>query len=538
MKKILLSLLIIGTCVNYSCKKALLESPAYTLNQQTLFTDAASAQLALNGCYGDLASQGVYGQALFMISEMGSGMGWLKKTGDELSSLNIIASGGGGFVPMLWNGLYQTIGQCNIFIDAAQKSSLSNKANMIAQAKFIRALCYYNLAFIYGGAPIKTAPTTPETTNVAKSTKQQVVDQVVADLVAAEADLNTTQADASVPSKVAANAMLAKVYFLLASADGTGSPNWAIAEQYGNKVFTILNNNIPLESNYASLFDVNNRTSKEAIFKLNYSTLGLNTAFNKGSWAFSPLSSTLKGTHFDVRGASRAFYSYFKKQHTGDPRIDATFFHVSYPNASTGAAITVYPTVTTYVQTGYPFIKKYYDPNQVGQISSKTNYVYRYADFLLLMADVENELGKSGTAVTYLNQVLTRARTSVTPAAAQPLNLTLGAQAPTPALAGQIVDQAFLRQFIFDERLFELFEEGHSFMEARRRGISYLGQITARHNAQADAIAGFSMPANNWTEYLLPTSTDGLTKAMLMPIPPGELNTNTALTIKDQNPGY
>jgi len=526
MKKILLSLLIIGSCVNFSCKNALLENPVYTLNQQTLFTDAASAQLALNGCYAYLSAQGVYGQALFMVSEMGSGIGWMKKTGDELSSLNIIASGGQGSVVQLWDGLYQTIAQCNIFIDAAGKSSLSNKTNLIAQATFIRALCYYNLAFIYGGVPLKIAPPTPATTDVPKSTKQQVINQVVADLLVAEAGLNATESDSSVPSKIAADAMLAKVYFLVASGEGAGSANWAIAKTYGTKVFAALGGTVPLESNYAELFDVNNRTSKESIFKLNYSALGLNQDFNKGSWSFSPVSSTLKGTNFDNKGSSRAFYSYFKTQHPGDPRIAATFFQVNYPNAATGATINVYPTVTTYIQNAYPFFKKYYDPNQVGQISNKTYYVYRYADFLLLMADVENELGNTSTAVTYVNQVLTRARNSVTPAAAQPANVV------------STIDQADLRQFIFDERLFELSEEGHSFMEARRRGTAWLSQITTRNNAQADAIAGFAT-SNNWTEYLLPTLTIGnITKAMLMPIPPSELNTNTALKASDQNPGY
>ena len=501
MKKVLLSLLIIGSCVNFSCKKALLEEPAYTLNEQTLFTDPASAQLALNACYGYLASQGVYGQALINVSELASGMGWMKKTGDELSSLNIIASGGSGFVSLLWNGLYQTIGQCNIFIAAANKSSLANKANLVAQAKFIRAICYYNLVFIYGGVPIKITPATPETTDVPRSTKQQVIDVVVADLVAAEADLKATESDSSVPSKIAANAMLAKVYFLLASSEGQGSANWQVAKQYGTKVFAAFGGKVPLESNYASLFDINNRTSVESIFKLNYSALGLNTSSNKGSWTFSPVSSTLKGINYDNKGSSRAFYSYFKAKHPGDPRMDAAFFHVSYLNATTGAKMLVYPSVITYVQNAYPFFKKYYDPNQTGQISNKTLYVYRYADFLLLMADVENELGNTATAVNYVNIVLTRARNSITPAASQPANVAAS------------FAQADLRQVIFDERLFELSEEGHSFMEARRRGITWLKQITTRNNAQADAIAGFPT-ANNWTEYSLPVTDDGLTKAM------------------------
>ena len=47
-----------------------------------------------------------------------------------------------------------------------------------------------------------------------------------------------------------------------------------------------------------------------------------------------------------------------------------------------------------------------------GRYADNNLYVYRYADFLLLMADVENELGHTDVAIGYVNQVLDRARQS------------------------------------------------------------------------------------------------------------------------------
>ena len=61
-----------------------------------------------------------------------------------------------------------------------------------------------------------------------------------------------------------------------------------------------------------------------------------------------------------------------------------------------------------------------------GRYANNNLYVYRFADFLLLMADVENELGKTGTAVSLVIRVLSRARASVKPASTYPKDLSAG----------------------------------------------------------------------------------------------------------------
>ena len=67
-------------------------------------------------------------------------------------------------------------------------------------------------------------------------------------------------------------------------------------------------------------------------------------------------------------------------------------------------------------QTHWPIIKKYFDRAQVGQNAHKNIIVYRYAEMLLDMADVYNELGNTDKAISLANEVLKRARQSVTDA--------------------------------------------------------------------------------------------------------------------------
>ena len=63
---------------------------------------------------------------------------------------------------------------------------------------------------------------------------------------------------------------------------------------------------------------------------------------------------------------------------------------------------------------------KLYDQKQTGTMAHKNLMVYRYAEMLLLMADVYNELGDTPKAISLANEVLARARKSGTIASAQP----------------------------------------------------------------------------------------------------------------------
>ena len=147
-----------------SCDELLLEDPEFTFNEQTLFSTPESAQLALNACYGYLSGTGMYGQVLNIQAEGCTGISWGRKAPGhrnfEYASLNVLPTN--LILRLFWNGSYKTISECNIFIDIVEKSTLDNREHLVAQAKFLRALTYYNLAFMHGGVPLKIAPpTTP-----------------------------------------------------------------------------------------------------------------------------------------------------------------------------------------------------------------------------------------------------------------------------------------------------------------------------------------------------------------------------------------
>src|SRR5699024_9548795 len=104
---------------------------------------------------------------------------------------------------------------------------------------------------------------------------------------------------------------------------------------------------------------------------------------------------------------------------------------------------------------GWPLWKKQIDFNCQAQQSNNNIILYRYADFLLLMADVYNELDETDRAANLVNEVLRRARTSVSPEASQPVDFP----------SGLSKDQ--MRKKIFYERLFELAAEPEMYFDIR-----------------------------------------------------------------------
>lgn len=553
------------------------ESPKYSVNNTNVFNSTTTTQAALNACYGWLFSWNAYGQAYFELTIGGSGLSWAQTNGsdqDQLASLNVLPSN--GTLGQVWTGMYKAIGECNSFIQNVYGGSLSDaqKNYYAAQARFIRGLCYYNLAGIYGDVPLRITASDVDSVNMSRTPKADVYKQVAADWQFAAQYLpvsdNPDEVAAAVPTRYAAYAYLAKLYWFLGSNDNTpSSPNWALAKVYGDSV---LNANVyALEPKFSNLFIDGTNNSKEIIFKLNVST-SLNGMGSRISWLFAPSNSTT-GISWGRYKCSKGFWDLFKGTYSDDPRLGA-FFATSYKNINNGNISYTYPnisykvsgqtiidsihysllqnptnptvaelnsqnpklvstfTAATGTNEGWPYYNKYTDPTATAQLGNKQILVYRYADFLLLMADVNNELGNNSVAVTLLNKVLTRARTSVTPAATYPKDVD------------NSLSQVQLRDKIFYERLFELAGEPDMFFDTRRRGTEYLNKVLSIYNNDSVSYAfatNTAVSGNNFKDRLLNggnLSGDFLKKSLLLPIPQSELNTNTGITPADQNFGY
>lgn len=102
-----------------------------------------------------------------------------------------------------WNGFYKVVAQTNLVISKIEAMSedlftTGKKEEILGEAYFLRALTYYNIARIWGNAPLTTESIesstqviTPENTliDVPRSTDIEIMDQVLADVSVAVANL-------------------------------------------------------------------------------------------------------------------------------------------------------------------------------------------------------------------------------------------------------------------------------------------------------------------------------------------------------------
>lgn len=222
MKNYTLLILICGLILTTtSCKKFLDLKPLDAYTENTFYTDEKGLQGGLISCYDALQTDSLYGNNLLTLGEIrgdnvtdndpGSGAGVRNQIEvfSETSANNILSG--------TWQGLYKAIYRCNIILDRAPAISMNEttKSQIIGQAKFIRALSYFNLTRLWGDVPlVLKVQKTEEARANSRSASALIYQQIVSDLTDAAAKLPTSWSDAQRgrTTSYAAAGLLGKVY--------------------------------------------------------------------------------------------------------------------------------------------------------------------------------------------------------------------------------------------------------------------------------------------------------------------------------------
>lgn len=511
LKSIFLLVFTVFTLV--SCDDFLDKQPITEYNNGQLFATEEGAETVLNGLYARLAAPGYYGSSWHGLVNPHSGRMFSNQavTADA-TSLNCSTSN--SWLDNLWSSMYKTIEQSNIIIANMENSNLANKDVVLGQAYLIRGIVYFDLVRLFGGVPIKNEPTGLENMNKPKASKTEVYDLIFSDLDKAKLLLPENHSNYRLdrPLKWAACGYKAKAYMQLAGEDGGNPSYWQNAYNEAILVYS----KYGLHPNYGDMFLSTGwvENTNEAIFEIQYDHFG-NIRNSDRIRMYTPSNSAFN-IGFNTFGwvrPNKEIYDQHKNQYPNDPRIAATFLFGSYPKAA-GGTQNIYPTNRTGAN-GFAVIKKWFDNSYNGTTTAKNFTLFRYADLLLMLAEIENELNGPANAYQYVNPVLTRARNSITPAAVQPANWSA-------------MTQTQFRDRIMKERQYELLSEGQDWFDARRRGFTYfLNNTIIPHNTHPTINVGNS-------DYLYPTTE----RAMLLPILNKEIANNNNMSPSDQNPGY
>ena len=269
LKYILLSILAV---VSMACEDQLNLTPVNSLTNTTYYKTADDAKAALSGAYSQLGT--IYRDEIIVTPNVicaDDGIPFLTGNADRrvLWSYAILPTN--TFVGNIWSSAYVGIQRSNIVISRVPEIDMDEplKNRYVAEAKFLRALHYFNLVRFFGGVPLVTTETTSIVgLNVARATADEIYAQIETDLVDAESILpkGYTGTDMGRATQGAAKGLLAKVYLTRAGVSA-GSPYWEKAASKAKEVMD-LGAGYGLWANYSDVFSLANRVGKESIFEI------------------------------------------------------------------------------------------------------------------------------------------------------------------------------------------------------------------------------------------------------------------------------
>ncbi|WP_210463197.1 MULTISPECIES: RagB/SusD family nutrient uptake outer membrane protein [Rufibacter] len=408
----------------------------------------------------------------------------------------------------LWRDSYIGVNRANQVINNVPNIEMDEtlKQRYIGEAKFLRGMFYFHLATIYGNVPLITKVSVvgdlPPT-----ATQAEVFAQIERDLTDAAAVLPATygSADLGRATKGAAYALLAKVYMQQHKYAEAVAPLKWLVEDEGRNIYDLM-------PNYRDNFLVTSENNKESVFEWQFA---LNPAENHDDDTDPRADNLNYGQSLakfmsppgvgwsDVEARRWVVDEFNERTTTGarDPRLAASFLF-DYTDERGPAFTMVYG--QTFAQryganNDRVWFRKFLNDNwkNTEEYNSPNNWRYiRYADVLLMYAEVLNETGNTAKAYQYVDRVRQRA-----------------GLARLSDVKPNLTKEQFLEQ-IKHERLLELSGEGQRWHDLVR-----WGDLTSPTTKQRDPAFNSFTPGQD--EFL--------------PIPQLELDLNPNL---NQNPGY
>ncbi|MDR3713581.1 MAG: RagB/SusD family nutrient uptake outer membrane protein [Puia sp.] len=478
-----------GATVLSSCQK-LSESPQGSLTPGNFYQTQSDAVAAVTAVYSTLTTDvnndfPIYGRNLNLLVDNPSDN---QVYSPSNTNPDVRALGTATYVSTndrvhkIYAQLYWGIDKANIAIDripaipASQFVDPAHSAiNLVREARFIRALYYFDLVRLFGPVPLvlhDAGSISSANTLVSRTSRDSIYAQIVTDLDSAvNLPASYTGANVGRVTSGAAHALLAKVYVQRQDwtdavtelskviTSGTAGLQAATTGNYGYDLFP----------KFSDAFQAATKNGKEHVFsaQFNGTAGGFTSTQNLSSFTWSnsaytsdiPADSTVVEI-FDVTDQRRnaTFYDSLFNQSTGK-QVNWPFFNfLKFVDQSTGFVTAL-------------------QGNQGA--NSKINYtVIRYAEVLLLYAEALNELngGPTADAYTAINIVRARAYNSYTSGG----NYT----DHTYDLSG--LSQSGFRDAVFTERRKEFIQESQRWFDLVRRtdlgpGQYYLQSVLSMH---------------------------------------------------------
>lgn len=206
------------------CSDFLDEKPqGNTGTTENFYKNKEDISYALTAAYADLQTSDMYREAMVLMTDVRSDdLGSFANTGGnagrEYSIKIFTAQSDNQIFRNVWKRTYETIYRCNnviYHIDVVNDDKL--KCQYEAEARFLRALCYFNIVRFWGAAPLILEPlTASQVANCERNSVQSIYEAIEEDLKFASDPNNLAKSfdgnDLGRATSLAAKALLGKVY--------------------------------------------------------------------------------------------------------------------------------------------------------------------------------------------------------------------------------------------------------------------------------------------------------------------------------------
>lgn len=521
-------LLSVHSVLFTACSDYLDVDPTNALMTGTFYKTESQVNFALNGLYGSLKPVAKY---QFCLSEMRSDNVWITADTKQNDYVDIALFNANGLltdatIRTAWADYYTIVASANTLLEKIDDVTFKNegtKTQYKAEARFIRALAYFDLVRFFGNIPLaEHVLSTDEAFRLPQSTAKDIYEQlIVPDLQYAVENLAETALDyqgTAHPERVtnvAAKALLGKVYLTMAGFPLNQTDKKASATELFREVIDYADANGKYWANDMDEWEnmwIHENDNKYFIFEIQYIAekdegnpmVTLSVKANPGNdWCSYNL---ITGTYIYIEKGLQNHYIERGEDNTYlDKRIYGTM------NTRTGTG----EDNESYTPTGNTFFVKFFEnrfkrvdlgySDMDAQIIDRTywpqNYpIIRLEDIMLLYAEC---VGPTSEGYDMINKIRNRAGLS--------------------SLSG-LSDDDFLKA-VDNERRYELAEEGQRWHDLVRHN-TYVETIKSMFDKD-DTTAGGTYRA------LMNRVTADM---YLYPIPQSQIEVRAGLY--KQNPGY
>jgi len=416
-------------------------------------------------------------------------------------------------IAVYYTACFNGVGACNFVILNEDRmranvptSNFTNEYvdNALGQAYFLRGLYYYYLVKRFGGVPLKS-----DASNIIedqpRATSDQIYNQIISDLQeATRLTLEKGSAEVGRVTKEAAFAMLGKVYL-----------HRKMYEEAQDAFDEVRNHSLLPLAEYRNNFNESGEYNDESMFEVGYNG-DVGTESQRWAQTGSGLSElTFRSQDYTGWANAKPSNKLIDEFEDDDPRFDVAILSATGSTYGPGDNL-IFPCPGCVGGPVWYKFSQLYDETDVSQNSGVNVRIMRYADVVLMKAEVEMNLDNLEDAVDLLNEIRVRAE----------MPLYGSATMDARGFPANTKDQIF--RAIVHERFVELCGEQVRFDDLVRWDLD--GQelpILPDENY------------NNPDELLRTTRAYNPAVHRLMPIPQNAIDGNSEISAStDQNPGY